>query len=313
MLVVTGLTHNELVCNSLTKVYANSDGKSALAAVSLEVPSAGIFSLIGMNGAGKTTLVRILATQLEPTTGSASIDGLDVMKDAGKLRSRIACVPQEARTVPWMTPKQTVLSYLLWRGLGYREANQKATEALAGVGLEGQEDVLNRRLSGGMKRKVLVATVLSSDADIIFLDEPTTGLDPISRQELWRILTGLAENRFLILTTHYLEEAERLASVIGVLHEGRLVGLGSLEQLSSTVKYQYSVMVAPASELPAVRDGVVTRAKSGQTQILTNESEAHEIARFLLERNAKFSMSRVSLEDIFFHLVHRTGSEVAAD
>jgi ABC-2 type transport system ATP-binding protein len=307
------LMRSELVCDSLTKVYSNSDGKSALAAVSLRVPSAGIFSLIGMNGAGKTTLVRILATQLEPTAGSASIDGLDVMKDAGKLRGHIACVPQEARTVPWMTPKQTVLSYLLWRGLGYGEASQKSTEALARVGLEEQEDVLNRRLSGGMKRKVLVAAVLSSDADIIFLDEPTTGLDPISRQELWRILTGLAENRFLILTTHYLEEAERLASVIGVLHEGRLVGLGTLEQLRSTVKYQYSVMVAPASELPAVRDGMVTRAKSGQTQILTDESEAHEIARFLLERRSKFSMSRVSLEDIFFHLAHRTGPEASAD
>ena len=298
-----------MICDSLTKIYPDSKGKKALDSVTLEVPSRGIFSLIGMNGAGKTTLVRILATQLAPTGGRAIIDGLDVTPDARKIRERIACIPQEARTIPWMTPKQTVLSYLLWRGEGYGEAGLKASEALAKVGLEKQENVLNRHLSGGTKRKVLVATVLSSDADVIFLDEPTTGLDPISRQELWTSLTGLAERRFLILTTHYLEEAERLANVIGILHVGRLVGLGTLDQLRSTLRYQHSLMVTSETELPPVREGTVTRSQTGQTQILTNESEAREISRLLLERGAKFSMSRVSLEDIFFHLVHGSPQE----
>jgi len=296
-----------LLCESLTKVYRDSKGRKALDSVNFEVPSHGIFSLIGMNGAGKTTLVRILATQLEPTAGRATIDGLDVISDAKKIRERVACIPQEARTIPWMTPKQTVLSYLLWRGVGYDEAGRKATEALAEIGLESQVDLLNRRLSGGTKRKALVATVLSSEADIIFLDEPTTGLDPISRQELWTSLTKLAEHRFLILTTHYLEEAERLANVIGILHRGELVGIGNLDQLRSTLKYQYSLMVTSETTLPAVRDGLVTKARTGQTQILTDESEAYDISRSLLEKGAKFSMSRVSLEDIFFHLVHRTG------
>lgn len=298
-----------LLCDSLTKVYGDSKGKKAVDSVSLEVPSHGIFSLIGMNGAGKTTLVRILATQLAPTAGRASIDGLDVMADARKIRERIACIPQEARTIPWMTPKQTVLSYLLWRGVSYGEAGRKASEALSKLGLGSQENRLNRHLSGGTKRKVLVATVLSSDADIIFLDEPTTGLDPISRQELWTSLTGLAEHRFLILTTHYLEEAERLANVIGILHLGKLVGLGTLDQLRSTLNYQYGLMVTSETELPAVREGTVTRSRTGQTQILTDESEAYEISRQLLERGAKFSMNRVSLEDIFFHLVHGSSRE----
>jgi len=296
-----------LLCESLTKVYDDSKGKKALDSVSFEVPSHGIFSLIGMNGAGKTTLVRILATQLAPTAGRATINGLDVMSDAKKIREHIACIPQEARTIPWMTPKQTVLSYLLWRGVGYSEAGRRATEALAEIGLEAQVNLLNRRLSGGTKRKALVATVLSSDAEIIFLDEPTTGLDPISRQELWTSLARLAEHRFLILTTHYLEEAERLANFIGVLHHGKLVGLGTLDQLRSTLKYQYSLMVTSDAELPVVREGIVTRARTGQTQILTDESEAYEISKLLLEKGVKFSMSKVSLEDIFFHLVHRTG------
>jgi ABC-2 type transport system ATP-binding protein len=301
--------NDELLCQGLTKVYSASGGRKALDSVSLRVPSKGILSLIGMNGAGKTTLVRILATQLEPTSGSAVIDGIDVVGDAKRLRERIATVPQEARTVPWMTPKQTVLSYLMWRGSPYGEAKAKASEVLARVGLGPQEDVLTRRLSGGMKRKVLVATVLASDADIIFLDEPTTGLDPISRKELWKFLEGLARDRFLILTTHYLEEAEELANLIGIMHAGRMVGLGSLEQLRSQISQQYSVRVAAGVEVPRVSNGTVTRGTSGETQILTTEDEAYRVSKTLLESGARFSMSRVSLDDIFFHLVHSSDRE----
>lgn len=299
----------ELLCENLTKVYSDSGGRKALDSIDIRIPSRGIFSLIGMNGAGKTTLVRILATQLEPTTGSASIDGFDVVKDAKTLREHIATVPQEARTVPWMTPKQTVLSYLMWRGTAYSEAGARASEVLARVGLGQHENVLTRRLSGGMKRKVLVATVLASNADIVFLDEPTTGLDPISRRELWAFLGDLARDRFLILTTHYLEEAEELATVIGIMHLGRLVGLGSLEQLRGTVQQPYSVRVAAGSRFPPVSMGSVTRARSGETQILTTEEEAYGISRKLLEAGAKFSMSKISLDDIFFHLVNRSDLE----
>ena len=300
-----------LHCEGLTKVYQGSGNRRALDSIDLDVPSKGIFSLIGMNGAGKTTLVRILATQLEPTEGRASIAGMDVVRDAKKLRERIATVPQEARTIPWMTPTQTVLSYLLWRGIGYGDAKRRAGEALAMVGIEGQEDTLNRRLSGGTKRKVLVATVLASDADVVFLDEPTTGLDPISRRELWKFLTELASGRFVILTTHYLEEAEQLASAIAILHKGRLIGLGSLEQLRQTINYQYSIMVASGSNLPGVVDGVVTRSKTGQTQILANEGEAFSVSKQLLERGAKFSMNKISLDDVFFHVVHRSDTEAS--
>jgi ABC-2 type transport system ATP-binding protein len=301
----------ELLCENLTKVYSGSSGRRALDSINLRIPSKGIFSLIGMNGAGKTTLVRILATQLESTSGRASINGIDVAKEAKTLRERIACVPQEARTVPWMTPKQTVLSYLMWRGIAYGEAKIKATEALARVGLGEQENTLTRRISGGMKRKVLVATVLASDADIVFLDEPTTGLDPISRKELWRFLESLAKDRFLILTTHYLEEAEQLATTIGVMHMGKMVGLGSIDELRSAVKHQYSVMVAPGSELPKLLGGSATRGDSGETQILTDEEEAYIVSRQLLEKGAKFSISKISLEDIFFYFVNRSDQEAS--
>ncbi|MDV3292919.1 MAG: ABC transporter ATP-binding protein [Nitrososphaerales archaeon] len=299
----------ELLCTGLTKVYAGSHGKAALDGVSLAVPARGIFSLIGMNGAGKTTFVRILATQLEPTSGAAQICGIDVVKEAKKLRERIATIPQEARTVPWMTPVQTVVSYLLWRGVPYGEAKSRADEALAKVGIDAQKDTLNRKLSGGQRRKVMVATVLAADADITFLDEPTTGLDPISRKELWRSLEELAKDRFLILTTHYLEEAEQLAAVIGILDKGRLVGIGTLDHLQGLVKYQYSIRLPAATNIPRIQDGTVTKGRDGQVQILTGEGEAYRLSAELLKEGARISVSRITLNDVFFHLVGEQGAD----
>ncbi|MEM0118584.1 MAG: ABC transporter ATP-binding protein [Conexivisphaerales archaeon] len=289
----------------MTKVYSKGSARKALDEVSFDIPANGIFALIGRNGAGKTTLVRILATQLLPTSGSAEIGGLDVVRDAKKLRKRIAIVPQEARTVAWMTPEQTVLSYLMWRGYDYSEAKKIAVEALAKVGIEGQKDTLNRNLSGGTKRKVLVATVLASEADIIFLDEPTTGLDPISRRELWNYLSRLGKDRFTLLTTHYLEEAEQLADRIGILESGRLVGIGTLDELRKEVKYQYSIRVQNGIKLLVGASGEVAKGRDGSVQLLTTEEEAQRISRILFENGSSFSVSPVGLDEIFFHMVHR--------
>lgn len=301
------MPEGELACQGLTKIYPDSGGKKALDGVTLRVQTKGIFSLIGMNGAGKTTLVRILATQLEPTGGEARIRGLDVVKDAKRLRETIASIPQEARTIPWMTPIQTISSYLLWRGIPYVEAKSRAAEALAKFGIEKQRDTLNRKLSGGQRRKVMVAAVLAADAEITFLDEPTTGLDPISRKEFWKTLKELSSRHFLILTTHYLEEAEQLADSIGILDHGRLVGIGALDQLRSMVKHQYSIRLPADARVPEVKNGTVTRGKEGQVQILTDEEEAYALSGELLRSGVKISVSRISLDDIFFHFVGEQG------
>jgi ABC-2 type transport system ATP-binding protein len=304
---MTTLQTETVACQGVTKVYG---GKvRALDSVSFEVPARGIFSLIGRNGAGKTTLVRILATELEPTYGRASIKGMDVMKDADRLRERIAIVPQEARAISWMTPKQTVLSYLLWRGVAYDVASRRAVEALERVGLEGQANVLNRRLSGGTKRKVLVATVLASEADIIFLDEPTTGLDPVSRRELWGTLKHAGSERFTFLTTHYLEEAEQLADRIGILKDGKLAALGTLAELRRTTEYQYSVRVPPGISI-RVPEGETSTVEDGSTQVLLREDDAFRVSKRLLEEGVRFSISPVSLDDIFLGLSQQTEEAV---
>ena len=300
------MSEGELTCQGLTKVYQDSGGKKALDGVTLNVQTRGVFSLIGMNGAGKTTLVRILATQLEPTGGEARIRGMDVVKDAKRLRGMIASIPQEARSIPWMTPMQTLSSYLLWRGVPYPEAKSRAAEALAKFGIEKQRDTLNRKLSGGQRRKVMVAAVIAADAEITFLDEPTTGLDPISRKEFWKTLKELSSRHFLILTTHYLEEAEELADTIGILDHGRLAGIGTLDQLRSMVRHQYSIRLPVDARVPEVKDGTVTRGE-GQVQILTDEAEAYALSGELLRSGVKISVSRISLDDIFFHFVGEQG------
>ena len=291
----------KLECKELTKVY--QDHRKALDNVSFSVETNGIFALIGRNGAGKTTLIRILSTELEPTSGSASLNGMDILAQTDRLREKIAIVPQEARAIRWMTPKQTVMSYLLWRGYGYREANRLASESLAKLHIEQYADVLNSKLSGGTKRKVLIATVTASEADIVFLDEPTTGLDPISRRELWDILRELGKTRFIFLTTHYLEEAEQLATRIGVLNEGKLVSVGTLQDLRSSSQYQYSIKLPPKTKVPSVKDGEVTVDGNGYIQIMTNEAEAFSLARMFAEQSVRFSITPVTLDDIFFHLV----------
>jgi ABC-2 type transport system ATP-binding protein len=296
---------NIVVCENLCKTYKDGASK-ALDAVSFSVSECGIFGLIGRNGAGKTTLVRILATELLPSSGSASINGLDVVKDAKALRQQIAIVPQEARPIPWMTPRQTVLSYLLWRDLGYRAAKARADDYLALVGLDGKANTMNRWLSGGMKRKLMVATVLASEAQIIFLDEPTTGLDPLSRRDFWKLLKEICKDHFIFLTTHYLEEAEELASVIGILGQGKMKGVDSLDGLRRVLKYPYSISLESSIEAERIlqehASGEILH-RGSQLRALTTEDEAVALAQLFHDRHQKVWMEPVSLEDIFLHFV----------
>jgi ABC-2 type transport system ATP-binding protein len=297
-------------CDHLTKIYGKGPMR-ALDSITFSIPSRGVFVLIGRNGSGKTTLVRILATELEPTSGTAMINGIDVVRQPTELRERIAIVPQEARPIPWMTPMQTVSSYLLWRGFDYGEAKSRASETLAKLGLTSSANSLNRTLSGGMRRKVLVATVLASEAEIIFLDEPTTGLDPISRREFWDVLKEIGRERFTFLTTHYLEEAEVLASAIGVLDRGRLIRIGTLEQLRRSVNYNYSMRIPLTPRPPDLKvdHGEVVKGSDGY-RILTDEDEAFRISRELSRSGYKFTINPLSLDDVFFALVSRGGAEL---
>lgn len=294
---------NLIECTNLTKQYGKE--APALDHVSLSTETKGIFALLGRNGAGKTTLIRILATELESSSGSASINGMDVMNDAGRIREQIAVMPQEARLVPWLTPRQTIYSYLLYRGFGRREASSKVSAALAKLGLGQYENTVNRHLSGGVKRRVLMSMILATDAKILFVDEPTTGLDPLIRADLWATLNELKKTHFIFLTTHYLEEAERLADRIGILEEGRLLCLGTLDQLRSAVKYQVSVRILHGDSPFETNVGEVIKSADGSTQIFTTEEEADRLTERLVSEKKRFSIYPISLEDVFYYLVRK--------
>ncbi len=293
----------ELICSNLTKTYGK--GMKALDKVSFSIPALGIFALIGRTGAGKTTLTRILATELMPTSGAASINGIDVVNNAGRLRDMIAVLPQESRAVAWLTPRQTIITYLMYRGVGFSEAKKKADSALRKTDMDRFANTLNEKLSGGQKRKILVATVLASGAPIIFVDEPTTGLDPISRAELWEAFKMLKKDHFVFLTTHYLEEAERLADRVGILHEGKLMALGTLDEIRKLVKYQYSIRILGKKDGIKVKEGKKTLGEDGYLQIMTTEKEADALSRRFIKGKIRFSINPVSLEDIFYSIVKK--------
>ena len=204
------------------------DGTIALNSVSFRLDKK-ITAIIGRNGAGKTTLMRILSTQMMPTSGTATINGISVIDDPGSIRKMAVSIPQEAKPVDYMPARDCVKLYLAARGFGRKEATARAEKALRTVGLGNDMDKLAYELSGGMKRKVFVAMAIASDADMIFLDEPTTGLDPFSRVEVWSAIRAIKGQ--VILTTHYMEEAQALSEDVLMIETGKIFAHGTVERL----------------------------------------------------------------------------------
>jgi len=190
-----------------------------------------VTTIIGRNGAGKTTLIRILSTQLMPTTGTASINGLDILRDTKRVRKIISSIPQESQLIGILSPLEQIQLYLIARGFSARDAKRAGEEALDELELYDFRDVPSDTLSGGMKRKVFVAMALASGADVIFMDEPTTGLDPLSRVEVWSAIKRLPSE--IILTTHYMEEAQELSKEVVVIDGGSVIARGSIKDLLS--------------------------------------------------------------------------------
>ncbi len=300
-----------IVAKGLGKVYPGSRSVlPALADLSLEVPSGGVYGLIGRNGAGKTTFVRIAATQLNPTSGEIRVLGHNVEGEERAIRARIACVPQESRPLYFLRVEEVIYTYLKMRGLPSADSRRRTNDVLEELSLTEYRRRLVSRLSGGLRRRTICAMVLASDADILFLDEPTTGLDPLARREVWEAIRRASrENRTILLTTHYLDEAEALSRRLALVERGRLMLEGSPADLRGRVRYPYRVTVqgrlARADLEPY---GKVSDIEGGYL-VFTGESEARELARRALEAGARLTMGPVSLEDIFLDVVGRSIEE----
>src|SRR5438093_1456328 len=213
------------------KFYKGSD-YAALNNVSVDVEPGQICTLLGRNGAGKTTFVRICATQLAPTRGIVRVLGYDIVKEAGKLRNLISVVPQEGRPLRALTPWDHVYNWLQIRGEDKKVAREKTENILHKLELYEAKDKPAMNLSGGMKQKILVAMAIATNAQLLFLDEPTIGLDPVSRRQVWSAIKDWKKDGgSILLTTHYMDEAEMLSDNIVIIDNGHLIAKGTMREL----------------------------------------------------------------------------------
>ena len=222
------MSQNQIIINNLSKIYKN--GFNALKSVNLNIKKGEIFAMLGPNGAGKTTLISIICGIVKPSSGKVTIDNFDIIDDYRETRSRIGLVPQELTLEQFETVFNNV-SYS--RGLyGKKPDPQHIEKILKQLSLWDKKDQRLRQLSGGMKRRVLIAKALSHEPSILFLDEPTAGVDVELRQDMWKIVEELrATGVTIILTTHYIEEAEAIADRVGVINQGEIIVVEETKEL----------------------------------------------------------------------------------
>ncbi|RPG95466.1 MAG: ABC transporter ATP-binding protein [Candidatus Pelagibacter sp. TMED286] len=222
------MSDNQIVINNLSKIYDN--GFEALKKIDLNIKKGEIFAMLGPNGAGKTTLISIICGIVKPSSGKITVDNFDIINDYRETRSRIGLVPQELTLEQFETVFNNV-SYS--RGLYGKKPNPSHIEKiLKQLSLWDKKDLRLRQLSGGMKRRVLIAKALSHEPKILFLDEPTAGVDVELRQDMWKIVESLRETGVtIILTTHYIEEAEAIADRVGVINQGEIIVVDKTDTL----------------------------------------------------------------------------------
>lgn len=213
---------------NLTKKYKN---KTAVDALNLEIEQGELFSLLGVNGAGKTTTIKMLSCLTKLTSGDALLLGDSVITNPIKVKEKINVSPQETAVAPNLTVRENLELTCGIYGHNIKTSKQKAEETIISFGLSEIANCKAKTLSGGWQRRLSIAMALISEPQILFLDEPTLGLDVLARRELWKIIEMLKGKITIILTTHYLEEAEALSNRIGVMAEGKLVAVGTTEEL----------------------------------------------------------------------------------
>jgi ABC-2 type transport system ATP-binding protein len=304
---------------NLSKVYAS--GFKALNNINLDIREGEIIALLGPNGAGKTTLISIICGIVTPSSGSVHIDGYDIMKDYRKARSLIGLVPQELATDAFETP---AASMKLSRGIFGKKPDPAFIDSvLKSLSLYDKKDSRIIALSGGMKRRVMIGKALSHEPRILFLDEPTAGVDVELRKDMWAMVRGLRERGVtVILTTHYIEEAEEMADRVGVILKGELVMvedkavlMKKLGRKTLTLQLQEPLTTLP----PELADWDLSLKADGAELEYVFDSNAERtgvpsLMRRLSDLGVGFkdlATRQSSLEDIFVDLVHQSRAETA--
>lgn len=298
-----------LQVSGLTKTYAS--GFQALKGVSLEIHAGEIFALLGPNGAGKTTLISIICGLVNPTEGQVAVGGYDIIRDYRQARALIGLVPQELTTDAFETVWNTVS---FSRGLfGKKPDPQHIESVLRSLSLWDKKDNRLITLSGGMKRRVLIAKALSHEPRVLFLDEPTAGVDVSLRQDMWALVRTLRDTGVtIILTTHYIEEAEEMADRIGVINHGEIILVQEKQSLMRTLGKKELILMfdAPLTDIPAALSAFNLRSGNDPKELIyTYDSSTSNIAELLTAvdqcglRLQDLQTQQSSLEDIFVELI----------
>jgi ABC-2 type transport system ATP-binding protein len=284
--------------------------------VSFTVQSGEIFGLLGPNGAGKSTLIRMLTTLVPPTSGTAMVAGHDIIRDPNAVRSSIGVIPQNLTSDPELTCAENIGIHARLFGITGALRRKRTQELLEAVALADRADALASTLSGGMRRRLEIARGLVHNPQLLFLDEPTTGLDPVSRISVWEMITHLRaqEGRTLFLTTHYMDEADRLCDRLAIVDQGKVVAIDTPVSLKSSVPGASRIELqfepdlphgaADLERLPAVKS---VRALGSATYRVSSDrgpasaQELIELARALKLELKALSVQSTTLDDVFLH------------
>ena len=276
---------------NLGKTYPG--GTKALEQVTFQVPRGEVFCLLGRNGAGKTTLLRILATQLRPSTGRALVLGHDVVREPRAIREKIAVVPQEARPQMMLSGYDHIYLMCMIRGMARAEAKKRTRAIMEEFDLWEHKDKLTADLSGGLRQRVMIAIALTMDPELLFLDEPTIGLDPVGRRQVWALVRRMTKQGVtVLLTTHYMDEAERLSDRLAIVDKGQVVFLGSVDAAKAHAGHGMQVIVESGNN-------------GGERQVLKPASD-EEILRIVqqgIQEGKRVTFKPPTLEDAFIAMV----------
>src|SRR5262245_4070444 len=280
--------------SNLVKTYR--DGTEANRGISLDVRPGEICAILGPNGAGKTTFLRQLTTELRPTSGSINVMGLDVISEPARAKKLMGITPQEAGLFDRLTVREHFEYFARFKHLSAAVAHSATSEMMLKLGLIAEDKKLVRSLSGGQRRRILIGLALLGRPPLLLLDEPTTGLDPATRRRVWQVIRdAVANGATAILSTHYMEEAERLSDRIGIISAGELIAYGTLDDLLRRVGRSYRLSY---------------QDRSGQEQVRFCESFAAAQRSVERELLSEYSIARASREDVYFKL---TGSHFEKD
>jgi ABC-type multidrug transport system ATPase subunit len=289
------MTRAAIEVRGLTKRYKN--GALANDGIDLRVERGTIMSVLGHNGAGKTTMIRQITGELSPTSGTITVFSRDVVRHPLAAKAVMGVVPQDGQLYPVLKPAEQMITFGRLHGMNGHDARSRAEQLIAELGLQPHRDKQNRELSGGLQRKVLIATALMPNPPVLVLDEPTTGLDPHARREVWEMLRELRRHgSTLLITTHYMEEAEVLSDVITLLAGGRILVQGTLDELRSLGGHRLKATFLDD-------EGAEQTIFGADRTDLIRELEGLGVG--------EFAIARTTLEDIYLELTTDTREAVA--